>query len=119
MSVSSFFGDLLSGNFSNAIKRLEDWWATAMPELQDFVTKAATTEGQILEGLIAVAAQDVIAGGFTTASFVAAGKDVLAKLIAQNIATFNIQYIMALLNIKVSPSAPAAVVPPSVPPIAA
>lgn len=114
MSVTNFFGDILTGNFSNAWARLENWWSNAMPELQDFLTKAATSEGQILEGLITVAAQDVIAGGFTTASFVAAGKDVLAKLIAQNIATFNIQYIMALLNIKVAPAAPA-VVPATVP----
>lgn len=111
MSLPNFFGDLFSGNFTNAWARIEDWWNSMMPELKDFVTKAATTEGQILESLISVAAQDVIAGGFTTASFVSAGKDVLAKLIAQNISTFNIQYIMALLNIKVSPSAPAVAVP--------
>lgn len=77
-----------------------------MPELQDFVTKAATEDGKILESLITVAANDVLSGGLTTASFVTAGKDVLAKLLAQNIATFNIQYIMALLNVKVAPAAP-------------
>lgn len=109
MSISNFFEDVFTGNFSNAFKRVEDWWNSMMPELKDFVAKAATDEGKILESLISVAAQDVIAGGFTTVSFVEAGKDVLAKLIAQNIATFNIQYIMALLNIKVVPSAPAAV----------
>lgn len=109
MSLSNFFGDVFTGNFSNALKRVEDWWNSMMPELKDFVAKAATDEGKILESLISVAAQDVIAGGFTTVSFVEAGKDVLAKLIAQNIATFNIQYILALLNIKVAPSAPAVV----------
>lgn len=107
MSVPTFFGDVFTGNFSNALKRLEDWWDSELPEVKEFVTKLATTEGQILEDLITVAATDVVAGGFTTASFVTAGKDVLAKLVAQNISTFNIQYILGLLNIKVAPLAPA------------
>lgn len=106
MSLGNFLGDVFSGNFSNAYARLKDWWKTTLPSLKDFMNKAATDEGKILEGLISTAAQDVLAGGLTTASFVAAGKDVLAKLIAQNISTFNMQYVMALLNIEVSPKAP-------------
>lgn len=110
MSVGETLNDLVHGNFTSAWARVEDWWnSDAFPEIKTLATKLATDEGKILEGLIAVAAQDVIAGGFTTASFVTAGKDVLAKLIAQNIATFNIQYIMAVLNIKVAPSAPVVV----------
>lgn len=106
MSLGKFFADFFAGDFSHAWSRIQDWWNSMMPELKDFVTKAATDEGKILESLIVVAAQDVITGGLTTASFVAAGKDVLAKLIAQNVTTFNMQYIMALLNVKVAPQAP-------------
>ena len=32
-----------------------------------------------------------------------AGKDVLAQLVEKNIATFNMQYIMALINAEVAP----------------
>lgn len=116
MSFSNFFSDLISGNFTNAESRFLDWWnGTASPELKSFLGKVESSEGQILEGLVSTAAQDVVSGGFTTASFVAAGKDVLAKLLAENISTFNLQYVIAALNIKVAPLAPPIVVPSPVP----
>lgn len=111
MSLGALLGDVMDGNFSHAFQRVKDWWASAMPELTAFVEMAATDEGKILEGLISTAAQDVLTGGLTTASFVAAGKDVLAKLVAQNISTFNLQAVMAMLNIKVSAAAPPVVLP--------
>jgi len=54
-----------------------------------------------LVGLVGTPAQDVISGGLTTASFVAAAKDVESKLVAQNI-TMGQQDIFAALNVAVS-----------------
>lgn len=107
MSLGEFFDDVASLNFSHAFKRAQDWWNdSGWPGLKGLVRKASTEEGNILKGLIPIAVNDVVAGGFTTASFVMAGKDVLAKLIEQNITTFNMQYVMALLNAEVAPLAP-------------
>lgn len=103
MSLENFLGDVFTGNFTNAGKRLEDWWAGFSPLVKAFATKLATDEGKILEGLVVVAAQDVISGGLTTASFVAAAKDVGAKLAAQNI-TMAQTDIFAALNTAVGVS---------------
>lgn len=105
MSAGELFHDFFSGNFSNAFKRLEDWWNGLPAWLKTPVSMAATAEFKILESLLDVAAQDVLAGGLTTESFVNAGKDIVAKLVQQNITTFNIQYVMGMLNLKVSPAA--------------
>lgn len=69
---------------------------------QKFIATEAKPEATILEGLVPVAVQDIIAGGFKTASFVAAGKDVLAKLIAQNVSSYTMQSVMANLNMAVA-----------------
>lgn len=112
----SLLGILASGDIVGAIKKL---WAlifgTPMPDnLANFVAKAATAEGQILESLVNVGIKDVEANGFTTASFVTAGKDILAQLIAQNITTFTLQNVMAMLNIAAAPLLPATSVTPPV-----
>lgn len=77
---------------------------------QKFIAEEAKPEATILESLVPVAVQDIIAGGFKTASFVAAGKDVLSKLIAQNVTSYTMQSVMANLNMAVStdPNAQAA-----------
>ena len=100
MSLETFLGDVFTGNFSNAAKRLEDWWSGFSPLVKSFVQKMASDEGKILEGLVGVAAQDVISGGLTTASFVSAAKDVGTKLVAQNI-TMAQTDIFAALNTAV------------------
>lgn len=117
MSVENFIGDVLSGNFSNALKRLEDFWAGLPIVFKSFVSSLETDEGKILSNLVGVAVKDVEAAGFTTVSFVTAGKDVLAQLIAQNINTFTIQHVMAALNITSIPLVPSvtAAVPPDAP----
>lgn len=116
MSVPEFFDDLAHLNFSHALKRAQDWWNdSGWPGLKNLVRKAATEEGKILEGLIPIAVNDVVAGGLTSESFIKAGKDVLAELISKNITTFNMQYVMALINAEVAPLAPPAQLPEPTP----
>src|ERR1700722_13721235 len=104
MSLGEFFDDVATLNFSHALKRAQDWWNdSGWPGLKGLVRKTATDEGNILKGLIPVAVNDVVTGGFTTEAFIKAGKDVLAQLMAQNITTFNMQYVMSLINAEVAP----------------
>jgi hypothetical protein len=62
MSVENFIGDILSGNFSNALKRLEDWWSGMQPELKAFVQKFATDEGQIVWNAAKAGLSDLASG---------------------------------------------------------
>ena len=101
MSLSNLRKDVFTGNFTNAEARLKDWWNGVSPAIQSFIQKVETDEGKILQGLVRVAAQEVIAGGLTTASFVAAAKDVGNKLLEQNI-TMAQTDVFAALNAAVS-----------------
>lgn len=101
MSVENLLGDVFSGNFTNALKRLEDWWTSLQPSIKAFVNKVETDEGKILVTLAEQAAQSVITNGLTTASFVSAAKDVGSQLLAQNI-TMAQTDVFAALNIAVS-----------------
>lgn len=113
MSLANLIGDIFSGNFTSAEARIKDWWESLSPGLQAFVTKVETDEGKILQGLVVTAASDVLAGGFSTASFVAAAKDVGTKLLAQNV-TMAQTTIFAALNAEVGAQAEAkAIVPPT------
>lgn len=114
MSVANLLKDIFTGNFTNAEARIKDWWAGVSPSVQAFITKVETDEGKILTGLAETAAEDVIAGGLTTASFVAAAKDVEAKLISQNI-TMGQQDIYAAINIAVGAKTSPVTVPVSSP----
>jgi hypothetical protein len=107
MSIQLLIQDLEAGNFTGAEKRLADWWAGMPSWLQAFVAKAKTAEGQILTGLVETAAVDVASGGFTTASFVSAGKDVLAKAEAQELG-FSQQEVMSALNLAANALKPVA-----------
>lgn len=107
MSIANFFHDLITGNFSNAFKRLEDFWSSLPAPIRAFIGKLATDEGKILQGLVNEALPDLEKNGFTTAGFVQTGKDILAKLLAQNITTFNMQEVMAAVNAAAAPLAPA------------
>jgi hypothetical protein len=102
MSVGNFFGDLISGNFSNALKRLEDLFSSLSPQVHAFIEKLASDEGKLLQTLAESALQSVITGGFSTASFVAAGKGIVAAAAAQG-KTILISDAMAQLNILASP----------------
>lgn len=107
MTLSNLIGDIFSGNFTSAEARIKDWWTSLSPGIQKFVTDIETNEGKILQGLVVVGAKDVLAGGFSTASFVAAAKDIGAKLASQNITMAN-TVIFAALNAEVGNAAVAA-----------
>ncbi len=101
MSVANLIKDILEGNFTSAEQRIKDWWSGVAPAIQNFLAKVESDEGKILTGLAQTAAQDVISGGLTTASFVAAALDVESKLVAQEIALARTD-IFAALNMAVS-----------------
>lgn len=103
MSVENFVGDIIHGNFSNAWKRLEDFWGTLPAPVRSFVSDLGTDEGKILQGLVVTALPDLEKNGFTTAGFVKTAEDILAQLIAQNISTFTLQHVIAAVNIAASP----------------
>jgi hypothetical protein len=110
MSIELLLQDIKNLDAAGVEKRLADWWS-GMPEwLQSFVTKAKSAQGVILTGLVETAAVDVASGGFTTASFVSAGKDVLAKAEAQELG-FSQQEVMSALNLAANAIKPAAAVP--------
>lgn len=104
MSLANLIKDVFEGNFTNAEARLKDFWNSLSPGIQAFVTAIETDEGKILQGLVVVAAKDVIANGLTTASFVAAAKDVGTQLVAQNITMANTT-VFAALNAEVGAQA--------------
>jgi len=116
MSLANLIKDVFSGNFTSAEARIKDWWSSLSPGIQAFVTTIETSEGKILQGLVVTAAQDVLTGGLTTASFVAAAKDVGTKLAAQNISLAQTT-VFAALNSEVGAAASAAgvVVPTTAP----
>lgn len=104
MTAEQLLSDVIHGNFSNAYARLVDWYNGWPVWLKVFASKLATDEGTILKGLVAIAAADVQANGMTTDSFVTAGKDVLAKLVEQNINIFTLQEVISAINMAVAAS---------------
>lgn len=104
MTAEQLLSDVLHGNFSNAYARLADWYSGWPVWLKVFASKLATDEGIILQGLVNVAATDVKTNGLNTDSFINAGKDVLAKLEAQNISTFTLQEVISAINMAVAAS---------------
>jgi hypothetical protein len=107
MSVANLLGDLFSGNFTNVEARIKNWWSGVSPAIQALIVTVETNEGQILQSLVPIAAKDVLAGGLTTASFVAAIKDVGAQLLEKNVIMANTT-ITAALNAEVGTQAAAA-----------
>ena len=112
--MTGFFKDLFSGNFSalekdvtSGIAKLPDW-------AQKLVTTLESDAGQLLNTLVTTAAQDVLNGGLTTASFTAAAKDVESKLVSQGI-TLGTQTVYVALNGVVASLAPAAPATPVIP----
>ena len=104
----SFFSDLFSGNF-NAVEHDVTASVSKLPTwAQSLVTLLETDAGQLLSTAATTAAQDVIAGGLTTASFKAAVTDVGAKLTAQG-KTLGTQVIYAAINAAVAETVAAAV----------
>lgn len=93
----------------NIFERFYEWVINMSPATKNFISLLESDEGKIAQGLIDVAIKDIETNGFTTVSFVTAGKDVLAQLIAKEITEFNLQHIIAMLNISVAPLVPVTV----------
>lgn len=62
MSASEFFSDLLHFNFSNAAKRLVDWYGVWPPQLKAFVAKLTDDEGIILWNAATTGLSDLASG---------------------------------------------------------
>jgi len=108
--MTGFLKDFFTGDFTSAWEDITSAFKKLPQPVQDFIVKLETDEGALLQSLAETALQDVIAGGFTTASFVAAGKDVVAKGLAQG-KTIAIGDAMAQLNILAAAIRPAAAAP--------
>ena len=112
--------DFFSGNFSGVIHDIAAAFSKLPAPIQAFIAKAESDEGKLLSSLATTALTDVVAGGFTTASFVAAGKAVVAQAASQG-KTILISDAMAELNIQASAAqtaaaqAPATVAAPAAP----
>jgi len=95
------FQDLMKGNFSAVISDFEKGFAKLPSPVQAYVVKVENDVEGLLVGLAKTAFQDVMTGGFSTASFVAAGKDIVAKGLAQGY-TILMSDAMAMLNMLYS-----------------
>lgn len=98
-----FFSDLFSGNFSAAEADITSALAKLPVEIQTYISKVESDEYQ--EVIIPAAIlfrNDIVAGGFTTASFVKAGKDVVALAATKGV-TILISDALAVLNNLISP----------------
>ena len=100
----SALSDLFSGNFSKFVADIDKSVAKLPTWAQSLITTLESDAGQLLNAAVSTAAQDVMAGGLTTASFTAAAKDVAAKLTAQG-TTMGTQVIYAALNAAVAEAA--------------
>jgi hypothetical protein len=105
--MTGFLKDFFTGDFSQAWQDIISAFKKLPKPVQDFIIKLESDEGQVLQSLASVAIQDVVAGEFTTASFVAAGKDVVAKALEQG-KTVAMSDAMAQLNILATSLKPAA-----------
>lgn len=103
--MTGFFKDLFAGDFNGVWQDIVSAFKKLPQPVQDFITRLEGDEGQLLQTLAATALQDVISGGFSTASFVAAGKDVVAKAAEQGKAIL-ISDAIAQLNILASAARP-------------
>ena len=96
--MTGFIKDFFTGDFAAAWQDIVSAFKKLPQPVQDFIIKLESDEGKVLQALAETAIQDVATGGFTTASFVAAGKDVVAKAAEQGKA-IAISDAMAQLNI--------------------
>lgn len=96
--MTGFLKDFFTGDFTSAWQDIVSAFKKLPQPVQDFIIKLETDEGKLLQSLAEVAIQDVVTGGFTTASFVTAGKDIVAQASDQG-KTIAISDAMAQLNI--------------------
>ena len=100
--MTSFLKDFFTGDFTAAWNDIVSAFKKLPPQVQDFVVKLESDEGQLLQTLAETALASVVSGGFSTASFVAAGKSIVAQAAVQG-KTILISDAMAQLNILASP----------------
>jgi hypothetical protein len=93
MTVFQRISDFVTSLFHS----LPTWMQTA-------IHNAFSAEFKILSSLVDVAVKDIETGGLTSASAVSAAKDIYAQLVAQNISTFNLQYVFSILNAALASS---------------
>lgn len=102
MSAEEFAIDVIHGNFSHALSRLEDWAGTLPPSVKAEIALLETDAGKLAQSLGATAAKDIIAGGiFSTASYVTAANDIVAQVTAQGL-TILLPDVFAIVNREVS-----------------
>lgn len=99
--MTGIFKDLFSGNFSGVVDDIKSAFAKLPTPLQAFITKVENDAEGLLMSLAQTAYNDIASGGLNTASFVAAGKDVVAKAAAQG-TTILMSDAMAAINIMAS-----------------
>lgn len=103
------FSDLFSGNFSGVVDDIEKSFAKLPAPVQSFIAKIESDAESLLMSLATIGIADVAAGGFSTASFVTAGKDIVAKASSQG-QTILMSEAMAALNIMAPTAAAPAVI---------
>ena len=96
--MTGFFKDLFAGDFTKVWEDVVSGYNRLPQEVKDFLIRLEDDGENMLQTLAQAALQDVVAGGFTTASFVAAGKDIVAKGLAQG-KTILLTDAIAQLNI--------------------
>ena len=96
--MTGFFKDLFAGDFTKVWEDVVSGYNRLPQEVKDFLIRLEDDGENMLQTLAQAALQDVVAGGFTTASFVAAGEDIVAKGLAQG-KTILLTDAIAQLNI--------------------
>lgn len=109
--MTGFFKDLFSGNFSGVVEDITSATDKLPAPVQAFITKVESDAEGLLGSLCATAIKDVETAGFTTASFVAAAKDVIAQALSQG-STILISDAMAMLNMFASTIVPSTTAAP-------
>jgi len=81
--MTGFLKDFFTGDFATAWKDVTEAYNRLPQTERDFITKLESDAWSLIRSLASVAINDVAAGGFTTASFVSAGKDIVAQAAEQ------------------------------------
>jgi len=96
--MTGFLKDFFTGDFTKSWEDIVSRY-NKLPQVErDFIEKVESDAWSLVRSLAAVGIQDVAAGGFTTASFVSAAKDMVAKGAAQG-QTIGISEAIIQLNI--------------------
>jgi len=100
--MPGFFNHLFHAEFAAAWNDIVLGFQKLPQPVQDFIRKLGTDEGQLIIRLAEAELPALIAAGFTTASFVQAGKNIVSNALAQG-KTVAISEAMAQINILAAP----------------